>query len=182
MSTVIDIRNAIAARIKGELAYLRTCEGYHGRFDEEELKAHYRAAPAVLVVCDGVDEASNDGGQPVATWRWVAFVFAANPKAGSRGEAAAIIAEQVIKLVTSERWGKEVAKAEKVRADCLYSDKFDAAGVGVWQVFWSQQADIALEEPANIADFLKFNSTFDLAPKDGQVDAEGNLTLEGPSP
>lgn len=180
--SVIDIRTAIAAGIKTKLPELRTCKGFHGRFDNQLVKQYFNAAPGVLVFSPAVASAKQQARQPICSWRWVAYAFASGPSAQKRHDMALLLGEALVGLIVNEKWGVNGAsQASDVRGESIYDDELDKDGLAVWAIAWTQPFDIELTAAANISNFLRAYTTFETPPESPTIEGIVNLPAAEPA-
>lgn len=180
MTSILEMREAIVAGIKAELPTLATCEAYHCDLDEEEIVRAFHSTPAVLVAAIDVAAVALEGGQPVAAVVWAAHVMTSSPRPELRDAEALGLVQALLQLVPKTRWGLDSARrAERIRADNLYSGELDSRAVSLWGVSWVQDLELpSAIDLAGLADFARLRTTYDLAPGDLSAEAEGAVELE----
>lgn len=131
----------IADEIKAVLPGLRECRGIVGRLDIETLKARGFAAPAVLVARLRARQDRTYAG-PHHTYRlqMAAFILCKDTLGLARDQAAANIAQVLMRIVPENQWGMpdHVHPAELVTEEPLVSAASDKAALALTAVTWEQ--------------------------------------------
>jgi len=183
--SILSMREAIKTTIASELAdSFNTVDTYGGRFNLEELRRWAGRAPAALVACLGGTSFELFGGEKYATIRWAVFVLTTSRSVVPRDDAALALVESVAALVLDEssaaagRWGEDDAgPIARGAIENLYTGGLDKSGVSLWAVTWLQNTLIDKLDAEGLDDFDEAWVDWDLAPRDGQLDAQDLIKL-----
>lgn len=185
---VLELRKAIAADLRERLYPVDVEEFPFAKFSTEDLeKALRNRNAAVFVSFAGVPvgaEASDGGAR--ANEAWAVYVVTKDlrgpfdPKAcdgelsTDRSTVALRIVPEVVRAVTESLWDVSfvVQVAKHLRADEFHRGETDTFGKMVWGVSWVQGAEIEAPLPSDLREFLTVVTRYDLAPADGELDAE----------
>ena len=186
MSTINDVRTAIVDTIKAD-AVLQTLNvdvrTHRGRFTLDDLKTVATRPMSCLVSCLAIKETDLQGGVNFCRCVWGAFIMTVDKPQVSRDEAALIILTRLMMVIPGNLWGLDITAPEELTANNLYSGSAADKGIVIWAVTWDQKVDLPLTDEAMLAaldDFLRWHADWDLAPKDGQIEASDDVTLPGP--
>jgi len=173
------LRAAVVSSIASNISTFRAVQAHGGKFNVEELKRIAVQSPACLITMLG-GPFTRQGVQAVGAVQIVAFVVTGGTSATKRDEAALVLAEALAGLVAENKWDYEHAKApERMALGNLYSGELDRAGVALWAVTWTQQADLAIFDPTTLDDLNQVHTQTDLAPRDGVNEDELAIWLQG---
>lgn len=148
--SVRTFRDAIVTTLRSRIPELVSVEAHDGNFDLTEIQRHFGHHPrAARVVCPGVANVEDHGGADVITARWVVFIAAREQNVGdpdgkmSHGDACMLLAERVMAVVHSERWGcNGYTQATGIVAQNLYTGALDKRGLSLWVVEWQQGLEL----------------------------------------
>jgi hypothetical protein len=181
--TLLELRDAIKKTIEKAVDPVNVYT-HGGRLDVAELQRYALKAPCVVVTLLGVPGTTLEGGEPVATLEFGAFIVA-NDRPGVRRDALAIsMLQQTLGVVRpDERWGDDehVHIAEQIRAGNLFGGTTDQKGVAIWVVTWRQGYDINALDTGTLDDLLRINSTIEISEDEDVPTAEDQVTLEAAS-
>lgn len=135
-----QVPDLIAARIRGALPALRTCEGRSGRFDVAALQKLGVAAPAVLVSVLRLSQGPiASGPAPEFSVDLGAFVVTKDQMGLSRDAAAAGICQTLLRLLPETNWGiSAMGAAQSIEALPLITSSEISTGASLWAVTWRQ--------------------------------------------
>lgn len=180
--TLTGLRTSIIDSIAANISAFQTVQSHGGKFNSLELKRLALKSPAALVAVLG-GPLDREGTQAVGGVRLAVFIVTRGTSEDQRDSAALILVEAVAGLVSENKWAYADAKApESMRIDNLYSGVIDRQGVALWSVSWVQRADLAIFDQADfdaLDDFHLANVKWDLAQKDGVIDMEDDIWLNG---
>lgn len=162
-----------------EIDKVPVVERHIGRFNTaEEVKRWLSNRDgAIRVAVLNVEQYEKIGGRVIGTVNMAAYVFASDKFGYSKDTRVEAIAGKVAAAMMTQGGPPQAyAKAERVRADNLYSGSSDDLGVAFWAVSWTQKwyLDVPLDL-ATLDDFLRFNLRGELA--DGAPELEGDVNL-----
>lgn len=177
--TLVGLRSSIVTSLDTEIAAFQAVQPHGGKFNRDELKRIAMQSPAALVTILG-GKVEREGGQAVGAMNIVVFIVTRGTSIELRDEAALILAEAVAGLAVENKWDYADAKApESMQINNLFTGKIDALGVALWSASWIQQTDLAIYDSSTLDDFHRMNVKWDLADKDGVVDMEDDIWLNG---
>lgn len=187
-SQILDMRAAIAAKLREALDPVSVEEHPRSRFTPVDIsEALKKAKVAVRVAFVGVPEAttlvSNETRVPE---QWAVYVVAmdGNGPAERRDRVVLPLVAEILRVVARNEWeldpNIDVDKVRKLRAAEDHEGESDVKGVCIWGVWWLQDALIPPDAPEGLRDFLTLITRYDLAPKDGVIDATDNIRMRNP--
>jgi hypothetical protein len=177
--TLVALRTAIVSSIEVNVSAFNQVEEHGGSFNKQELQRCATKAPACFVAVLG-GPVTRDSTQAVIQANVGAFIVTRGSSGTKRDAAVLSLVESVVGLAVENKWAYAHAKAPTdIRVDNLYSGDIDAKGVALWSVSWSQQADVDIYDVDSLDDFHTTYFDHDLADRDGQVEAEGMVQLQG---
>jgi len=178
--SLLTQRTAIVAAVKTALPAVIDCESHGGRFTPEDLKRIAQRTPAIRVGCLGIRSMESDGaGSFDVIVVWGIFVITADKPQLPRDAGALTLVAAIVQLVPDNIWNDTASGyPENSRADNLYSGQLESVGVALWAITWQQKITLGGTDAGALDDFITFNATYDLAPPDGQTDAQDSVTLE----
>ena len=144
MNALLD---AIAAKLRGDLPALKTCEVHDGRWDADELERWSVATPALLIACLGVVRTEQPGERWTDAHLQLAIYVMTEDRIEDRrrmprGTAARNLVAWLLLHLPRTRWGMGanvgLGLPEKIRAANLYSRALDESGTAMWMVSWQQ--------------------------------------------
>ena len=175
-----DARNAIITGISKHVPPIAgRIEAHAGRLTPEDLAAISARAPIALAACLGVNNIRPGSGVTKADAVWGIFIVTGDKPGMTKDAAALAIVSAIIPLVPENTWGMDDVcdNPKTIRADNLYSGKLDRSrGVCIWAVTWVQEMDFGTLDAGSIDDLVTVFASWDLAPKDGVIDAENDIT------
>jgi hypothetical protein len=177
--SLVALRSAIVASIESEISTFQTVQAHGGRFDLTELRRVAVQSPAALIAVMG-GPLTREGSQAVGNVQIICFVLTGGDSVTLRDAAALALVESVSSLVAQNKWAYADAKAP---TDMVLTNHFlgalDREGIALWSVKWSQRADLAIYDSSALDDFHHANVKWDLAQKDGIVEMEDDIWLNG---
>jgi hypothetical protein len=136
----------IAARILIKLPALKECRGMVGRLDVETIKRKGFSAPCVLVSRLRATQAETLAGpHRLFTLQMAAFILTKDTLGLGRDEAAATIAQTLLRTIPGNVWGlpDDVTEAEAVTEVPLVSAATEKEGVALTAVTWTQKVALS---------------------------------------
>ena len=174
------VRDAIIRTISDAIPQIRgRVDAHAGRLTPDDLSAISARAPIALAACLGVSNIRAGSGSTLADAAWGIFIACGDKPGLTKDAAALAIVSAVIPQVPENTWGKDdiCDNPTAIRADNLYSGKLDRSqGICLWLVSWVQELEFSKLDAATLADLVTVFASWDLAPKDGTIDAENNIT------
>jgi len=181
---ITTTEDAIISRIKQLFGNkLRAVDSLPGELNEEILKEILIQAPAVYVAFTGGTPGNIDDANIEA--RWVVFPVtghASGQKARRHGDAVQIGANEITCRLTAGLHNHVVPDTGTLKLrniSIIFSGALDRQGCTIYGLTFGlpmqfEDADLL----AGLDDFITFHADYDLAQKDGQVEAADNATLE----
>lgn len=158
----LSVRTAIVDAIKTAIPDLKTVESHGGKFGMADLKHYAVRAPAVVVSNLGGGVMREEGAAKVSPRKWAAFIIARGASDERRDAQAMVIAQELLDLIPSNRWGDDNCHIpENIRDDNLFSIAIDKLGVALWAVTWDQDYDIE-PDASGLDDFVTLYGTWEL--------------------
>jgi phage gp37-like protein len=174
-----DVKAVFAARLKG-------VESLPAQWDDQTFSRIVRMTPGVFVVFAGGPRLAEFQDSVVidATWAFVAVTtHASGELARRRGDSREIGAYEIVEILASRYDGRVIeGAAGPMRLDDLqnlFDNALEAQGAALYGVSFRMPTPLTPDDAAapSIDDFLIFRDQFDIAPADGQPEAEDTVTL-----
>lgn len=119
---------------------------------------------------------------------WSVYIVAKDdtgPSALPRGQVMLGLLPEILHVVAKSAWDEGTGfedldyrdKAERARVIPLYEGTAEAKSALIWAVQWRQLLVLPPAESDDILAFTKLITRYDLAPKDGVIDASDEITL-----
>ena len=176
--SLLALRTAIVAGITtGETAF-NVVKSHGGIFNRAEYKRIAVKTPGCSVAIFG-GPVTRNGKIGVCMARVVAFIVAKGTSETKRDVEAMVLAESVANLAAADAWGYEAKAPEEIGLANLYSGDIDRDTIAIWSVTWQQLVDLSDFDLSTLDDFYKAHVDWDLAPRDGVVDAQQVISLGG---
>lgn len=163
---------------------LKTVESLPADFDADTFARILRLTPGVFIVFGGGQRSSEYDDQPVIDAKWgfiAATTHASGELARRRGDAREIGAYEIIETIVNHLHRHNVpGQGQLVFDDIqnLFTGEIERQGAALYGVEFTLPMSLGAGlQPGDLDDFITFDGTFDVAPADGQVDAEDLVTL-----
>lgn len=183
--SLIALRTDVAAYLDTELGGLTALMGkpvtvstHEGAFTEKTLERCARATPAVVVSFQAV-EISIEGGVTAADVDTMVTCITKDGAGPSRkrdvlglilvAEVLRLLGTYVSSVVSGHRRGTDF------KAVNYYSEKIAKQGCHLWGIAYKQRVDIPEAVVTNLDDLLTTYASWDLAPTDGEYEAEDSI-------
>jgi hypothetical protein len=177
----IEHRQAIIDGITEALPGLVEVAAHGGRFTLNEVRAIAQKSPAARVACHAVSDVELGSSGLEAVLVWSCTIITTDKPGLIRDDQAFALAASLIKPIAEQSWGAAIRAAERVRGANLYSRQLSDIGVAMWNISWSQLAELNAIDPGDLDDLLRVSVEYDLAPIDGNIDARDQIDLDGGS-
>lgn len=185
MSLIASIEDDIIAQAKTLFgARLRAVESLPGDWDDETLKRVLRNVPGMYVVFAGGTPAQPGALTARITASFLVYAVtghASGEAARRRGDSLQIGAYEILELLIPRLHGHVVPNIGTLifaGVQNLFTGAIDKQGVAVYaaqfqmQLLWPADLDLSTLDP-----FVTFDGKIDMAPMDGQIDAEDTIQL-----
>ncbi len=162
---------------------LRSVDSLPADWDALTIERAFGGAPGLYVVFGGATRDPNrEDLVGITKWALTAFTDHPNEPARRHGDSRVIGAYEIIETAAAlfdQHDVPGVGRMELVDIDDLFQDAVERKGGSIYGAAFT--LPMALPDPAtvvdNLVDFLTFDGKFDVAPADGQVDAEDTVAL-----
>lgn len=182
--TIKAVEDFLVATLKGRFgARLRGVETLPSEWDSKVVERMLVLAPAAFVVFAG---GPSRGGTTDIVGRWIVVAVTAhknNEPARRHGDAREIGAYEIIETVVPllhDRTVPDVGTLQFVDVANLFNATDEARGLAIYGAGFDLPMALAPADPGApdpLDAFITFHGTTDLAPADGQADAEDTVTL-----
>lgn len=165
---------------------LKAVESLPADWDDNTFKRILRLAPGVFVVFGGGARNPEHDDQAVIDAKWglmAVTTHASGELARRRGDTSGMIgAYEIIETCVQLLHQHDVPEQGRMLLDDvqnLFTDELENQGASLYGAEFSLPMTIAPSNApgASLDDFLTFDGVFDLAPPDGQADAEDTVAL-----
>lgn len=158
----------------------QTVQTHGGNFNESEIKRIALKSPAALVAMLGGPLEREGGTQAVGAVTIVVFIATRGDSVDKRDADALALTELVSNLVVNNKWAYANTKApERMKLTNHFHGDLDRLLVAMWSVSWTQRTDLAIFDVSTLPLFHQGNVKWDLYPKDGVIDMEDDIWVNG---
>lgn len=186
--SIASMLASIVENVKLELPALRECNAHDGQFSDTDLDKYVTTDPSVYVSCVGWNDSEDQGEDLVVSAQWVMIVVTRRRSnegdKASRLAAATALVEQLAFLVrnngtTANSWADEVnGPAEDIKSRNLNGPRTEAKGVALWAITWKQAVSVGQFSSADLDDFLRAVTTYELTDSTGALTSQSEFTTE----
>lgn len=181
MSTLAEMRDAVASGIALKVPQLRDVGVHGGAFTGEELRRFAAISPYAVVVCDGARESEIQATTVRIVADFACYIIVRGSSQDLRDAASLELVTRVIRAVHTNRWGiAEASAPEEIEWRNPYSPSVDKMGIAIQIVVWEQRFEIdnRLDE-GGLDDFETFTTRFNLDSFDDAKDMTITLPIDG---